>query len=268
MTQGTDKSEICIFCSTSDLEVLIPKRALPDGVDVLKCRNCHLVFLESRADVDKLDQEETVYWDDEEQKKIYLGDKIQEIFVKEFENRLAAIERYIRSKGKLLDVGCGVGHFLATAKRRGWAVKGLDISHAAQAAARQAYGLEVEVGTLEDSSLPRGNFDAITLWDVIEHIRRPIENLKAANRLLQIGGILAMKTPNESSLFKQFALLCYRFFGERGGFLLKYVYYIPHYFSYSRKTLDVLLRKCGFEAIQYEIDKTPCLLYTSPSPRD
>jgi 2-polyprenyl-3-methyl-5-hydroxy-6-metoxy-1,4-benzoquinol methylase len=201
--------------------------------------------------------EVTVYWDDEEQKKIYFEDKIQHIFVQEFEKRLVAIETFINGKGKLLDVGCGVGHFLATAKKWGWTVQGMDISRAAQTAAREAYGLEVEVATLENSSLERGSFDALTLWDVIEHIRRPIENLKAANRLLRMGGVLAMKTPNESSLFKQFALFCYRLLGNRAAFLLKYVYYVPHYFSYSEGTMSVLLDKCGFRPIKYETDETP-----------
>ncbi len=256
MTQAAT-TEICIFCNTSGLQILIPRKVLPDEVNVLKCSNCGLVFLESRANTGELDKEEAVYWDDEEQKKIYFEDKIQDIFVQEFEKRLVAIEKFVGGKGKLLDVGCGVGHFLTTAKRREWMVQGMDISHAAQTAAREAYGLDVEVATLENSALAHGSFDALTLWDVIEHIRRPVENMKAASRLLHMGGVLAMKTPNEASLFKQFALFCYRFLGGRAAFLLKYVYYVPHYFSYSEKTMDILLNKCGFQAIQYEMDETP-----------
>ena len=257
MTQGLAKSEVCIFCSTSNLEILIPAHVLPDEVSVLKCRNCSLVFLESRDNGNELDIEETAYWDDKKQKKIYLEDKIQELFVKEFENRLVALEQYTQTPGKLLDVGCGVGHFLATAQKRGWTVQGLDISHAASQAARETYGLDVYVGTLENSPLPDHYFDAVTLWDVIEHIRRPIENIKAANRILRMGGILVMKTPNESGFFKQFVLALYRAFGGRTAFLLKYVYYVPHYFSYSKKSMNTLLNRCGFEAIRYETDETP-----------
>ena len=257
MTQAVANSESCIFCGTSNLKILIPSKALPDGVNVLKCPNCELVFLESRARTNELDKEETVYWDDEEQKKIYFENKVQDLFVQEFEKRLSTIKKYVKGKGRLVDVGCGVGHFLAIAKQRGWTVQGIDISRAAQAAAREAYGLEVEVATLEKSSLERNSFDALTLWDVIEHIRRPIENLKAANRLLRMGGVLAMKTPNEAGLFKQFALSCYQLLGNRAAFLLKYVYYVPHYFSYSKKTMSILLDQCGFQVIQYQVDETP-----------
>lgn len=257
MTLETMKKETCIFCGSRNLELLIPAEALPDKVGVFKCIHCELVFLESRTGENELDREETAYWDDEEQKKIYMREKVQEVFLKEFNGRLSAIEALRPQKGKLLDVGCGVGHFLATAKNRGWEVEGLDISQTASLAAKELYGLKVCVGTLEDPSLPKSYFGVVSLWDVIEHIRRPLHNVEAANKLLQMGGILAMKTPNEAGFFKQVVLALYRIFGKRAAFLLKYVYYVPHYFSYSKKSMTILLRLCGFEIIRYETDTTP-----------
>jgi len=205
----------------------------------------------------QLDPEEDAYWDKEEQGKIYLDETVADVFVREFERRLLAIERFLPSRGRLLDVGCGVGHFLRVAKRLGWEAQGLDISDAASQTASEAFGLHVKVGTLEGIPFPEGSFDAVTLWDVIEHVRRPVENLIAANRLLKEGGILSMKTPNESSLFKFLARFLYRLLGKRGGFLLKYVYYVPHYFSYSEKTMSALLKRCGFELLAFEQDETP-----------
>lgn len=257
MTQTVLQSDVCIFCETSALKTLIPNNVLPERLSVLKCPNCSLVFLESRTASGELDREEAVYWDDGDQKKIYLEDKIQDLFAAEFESRLKTLEQYGPSKGKLLDVGCGVGHFLAIAEKQGWQAQGLDISQAASQAAREVYGLDVQVGTLENSNLPPNSFNAITLWDVIEHIRRPIENVKAANRLLLRGGIIVLKTPNESGLFKQFVLMFYKIFGKRAAFLLKYVYYVPHYFSYSKQSMSVLLNRAGFEVIRYETGETP-----------
>ena len=257
MNQLNLKNENCLFCSESKVQVLIPAEALPDKINVLNCSQCGLVFLETRGDKSSLDPDETVYWDDAEQKRIYLEDKIQDIFVQEFEDRLACMEKISEKKGKLLDVGCGVGHFLMTARKRGWSVEGLDISKTASDVAKELYGLNVHIGMLESSGLVPDQYDAITLWDVIEHLRRPIEDMTSANRLLKVGGLLVMKTPNEESFFKQIALFLYRLIGSRAAFLLKYVYYVPHYFSYSQKTMDLLLKKCGFEAVQYETDQTP-----------
>ncbi|MBI1977730.1 MAG: class I SAM-dependent methyltransferase [Candidatus Omnitrophica bacterium] len=256
MTTQTIIAESCIFCRTSKLEILIPGKVLSSGVKVFKCSRCGLVFLESRGG--ELDPEETLYWDNEEQKKIYLQEGIRGVFVKEFEKRLNKIEALVGHKtGNLLDVGCGMGHFLEIARTRGWKAKGLDISEAASQAAKETYSLEVRVGTLENAPFESSEFDVITLWDVIEHIRRPIENMRAANRIIRKGGIVVLKTPDEESFFKQAGRTCYKLFGKRGSFLLNYVYYTPHYFSYTKRTIEMLLRRSGFELLEFEQDETP-----------
>ena len=247
----------CILCEQSRVKILIPADALSDRQNVLKCFSCGLVFFEPRFTEAEVDPEEKVYWNGGSQKKIYFQKEIRETFVKEFESRLKTMKRYQPGCGKLLDVGCGIGHFLDTARRQGWEVRGLDISENAAAAAQEAYELKVAVGTLEDSGFTDREFDCMTLWDVIEHIRRPLENVRAANRLLRNGGILVMKTPDESSLFKQFARASYHLLGGSGSFLLKYVYYIPHYFSYTRKAMTLMLERSGFEVLEYEADETP-----------
>jgi len=257
MTSTLIEQDICILCSKSVQRILISKEVLSDRVNVLQCPGCKLVFLESRAMNQELDPEETAYWDGGIQKDIYLQKAIQKSFLIEFVNRLETIERFARVQGKLLDVGCGVGHFLDTARKRGWQVHGSDISRMASKAAGDVYGLDVQVGTLDKSEYKSGEFSVITLWDVIEHIRRPLENLKAANRLLRKNGLLVLKTPNEDGFYKQFSIWLYRLLGKRGSFLLKYVYYVPHYFSYSKKTMNLLLRQAGFEAVCYEMDATP-----------
>lgn len=251
------QDERCVLCHNKDLDILIPANVLPDRVAVLKCRDCDLVFLESRAAEDMRDAEEETYWDHEKQKAIYLSEDIQRVFEREFEARLDRLETYLPGRGKLLDVGCGVGHFLNRASRRGWKSCGLDISKAASLAAKEKYGLDVRVSTLEDANFHDGEFDAISLWDVIEHIRRPMENLEQAYRLLRKGGVLILKTPNENGLFKRGALFLYRVLGRPAAFLLKYVYYVPHYFSYSEKSLGILLKRYGFQVLRVEKDVTP-----------
>jgi 2-polyprenyl-3-methyl-5-hydroxy-6-metoxy-1,4-benzoquinol methylase len=247
----------CILCQSADVKTLVPAHALPDRVGVLKCHACQLVFLEPRSVGADLDPEEAVYWDDEEQKKIYLSEEVQDVFQAEFDHRLSTLEDLRPKKGRLLDVGCGVGHFLASANMQGWLVQGLDISNIAREAARESYNLDVLVGTLDSTQFQHDGFDVITLWDVIEHIRKPVENLKAANQALQMGGLLVLKTPNESSFFKWVARTLFWLLGRRGAFLLKYVYYVPHYFSYSKRSMNELLKRCGFEVVRYEMDETP-----------
>src|SRR3989338_8556911 len=99
----------CIFCRDSQIQVLFSPGVIEGHVAVLRCQKCGLVYLESRAGETGLDPEETAYWDNADQKKVYLQEKIQETFAREFEARLTSIERYYPAKGRLLDVGCGAG---------------------------------------------------------------------------------------------------------------------------------------------------------------
>jgi hypothetical protein len=66
-----------------------------------------------------------------------------------YERWLDALERE-RPPGRLLDIGCGTGLFLAVARRRGWEPYGVDDCGAATAHARDHFGLEVWDGQFTD----------------------------------------------------------------------------------------------------------------------
>lgn len=102
--------------------------------------------------------------------------------------------------GRVLDVGCGDGTFLARMRSRGWSVTGLDFDPVAAKAARDKHGLEVHVGTIEDAFADRkAQYDVVTASHVIEHVPEPIHFLSQCRSLLRPGGRLVLKTPNASS---------------------------------------------------------------------
>jgi len=105
------------------------------------------------------------------------------------------------SEMSFLDIGSGYGHFLNSLKVQGAEVKGLDISEYAANAAWQQFGIETSVETLEDffkSSKER--FDAISMWDYIEHPDDPGIELDICHSLLNSNGLLIIKTPNIEAL--------------------------------------------------------------------
>jgi SAM-dependent methyltransferase len=97
--------------------------------------------------------------------------------------------------GRLLDVGCGHGAFLAEMRRAGWDVHGIEPDSDAAAVAR-AQDIPVEGEPFEETSLAPGSFDAVTMNHVIEHFHDPLDALRIARRLLRPGGILWIATPN------------------------------------------------------------------------
>jgi len=102
------------------------------------------------------------------------------------------------SEVKLLDVGCSSGAFLLAAREIGLEAEGVEISPEAADAARRA-GFRVFTGLLEDAAYPDASFDAVTLIEVLEHLREPRALLAECRRILRPGGVLLATTPNGAS---------------------------------------------------------------------
>jgi SAM-dependent methyltransferase len=105
-----------------------------------------------------------------------------------------------RAPGRLLDVGCATGEFLVRARELGWEPYGVDLSEYAVQYAREHWNLPAERGDLLDVPYPDGFLDAITLWNVFEHLYAPLESLDRASQLLAPGGIFVLTVPNLGSL--------------------------------------------------------------------
>lgn len=99
--------------------------------------------------------------------------------------------------GKILDVGCGDGGFLALAQNAGWKGLGFDYEFRMIEIAK-ARGVEVKVDEFASFCRSRaaGEFDAIVLFDVLEHTPEPSELLNLVKPLLKKGGHIALTLPN------------------------------------------------------------------------
>ncbi len=105
-----------------------------------------------------------------------------------------------QKRGRLLDVGCGSGAFLAKMRELGWDAVGMEFDRQAIKMAREHFGLNIYEGILEKASFSENEFDAITMNHVIEHLYDPITTLKECYRILKPGGKLVVITPNTESL--------------------------------------------------------------------
>ena len=101
--------------------------------------------------------------------------------------------------GRVLDVGCGNGGFLAIAEEAGWQAEGIDFDIEAVNAARSR-GLNVRHGGIELFADKCECYDVITLSHVVEHVHEPVALLRRLYELLKPGGMLWLETPNIDSL--------------------------------------------------------------------
>lgn len=100
-------------------------------------------------------------------------------------------------KGKLLDIGCGTGEFLAYNKHLGWTVRGVEVNPKARAQAEAQLQLPVSESL---HALPNDTtFQAITLWHVLEHLADLKESCRKIIDLLAPGGAIFVAVPNCAS---------------------------------------------------------------------
>ena len=126
-------------------------------------------------------------------------DRDKQPVVPAFQQYLDRIEYYRPERGTLLDVGAATGFFLKLAKVRNWNVMGVEPSAHASEQGRRA-GLDIRTGVFVQGLLPPESLDAITLWDVIEHVPEPGTLIAASFDALKPGGILALTTPDSKSV--------------------------------------------------------------------
>jgi 2-polyprenyl-3-methyl-5-hydroxy-6-metoxy-1,4-benzoquinol methylase len=142
-----------------------------------------------------------------------------------------------KKQGRLLDIGCATGTFLrGMAKYPGWELNGVEISEHAAKIAREAYSLNVFNGTLEEAAYPEHYFDAITLWDVLEHLHDPSSSLDEIHRILKPDGVIVFRIPNLGSWDA-------KLFGPYWAGLDA----PRHLYVFDQHTLNALLTKTGFE---------------------
>lgn len=133
-------------------------------------------------------------------------------FVTDRVRRAAALfDRHLAERGRLLDVGCGVGtvaeYLKTTLGIR--EVYGVDIGQACVDAALTR-GVSAHQCDLDSESLPfeDAHFDAVFAGELIEHLVKPDHLLQEARRTLTSDGILVITTPNLASWLNRLVLLC------------------------------------------------------------
>ena len=113
----------------------------------------------------------------------------------------ALLEREASSSGhgRLLDIGCGSGRFLAALINRGYECHGTELSELSARRAAAIPNLRLRVGPVDEDTYPAGGFDLISAWHVLEHLEDPDVMLRRCARWLRTGGYLMVAVPNIDS---------------------------------------------------------------------
>ena len=193
------------------------KEKLPDVVvartkerTFRRCKTCGMLYMSYTLSKDM--KYDSNYFDGQYKNqygKTYIEDF--DTIKKQCLRRVGIIESVLHKKkrqGTVLDIGCAYGPFLAAAHEHSWQVFGTDISEAAVSYIRESLNFPACQSAFPDfdssSEFGIAQFDAVTMWYVIEHFKNLNEVLKKVSSILKTGGIFAFSTPSASGVSARF----------------------------------------------------------------
>jgi SAM-dependent methyltransferase len=231
----------CLLCGGTRLQPLFHphdrKREVPRwDYHVVRCADCGLLLRHPGIRPERLGD-------------LYSGGRYSEFLAGKYTRKrkrrykvtMAPFGRlFRRGRGRrLLDFGCGNGLFLDIAHKRGFDCYGVDLAADAIEVARQKpSGQNAYHGTpAENPPIAAGGFDVITLWSVLAHLAKPVDDLTMLRNLLAPDGVLLVLTVNGASIRLKHDLDTW------GGFTAN------HLAIFNPDTLRLLLRRAGFGAV-------------------
>lgn len=173
-----------------------------------------------------------------------------------FKNQVDTLAKHLPlPNARILDIGCGGGLFLSLLKERGAQVVGIELSDSRAHYAKTKHGLNIDKHPIESDHWQHGyanHFDAVTLWDVIEHVNYPGLTLRSTANVLKPGGLLLIDTPCRDSFYHRFGELTYRLTGGRFPTFLNAMY-SSHLFGhkqiFSTSEMRALFESTGLEVL-------------------
>lgn len=237
---------ICNLCGADDYTVIF--RNLPDlllGTNVyratlVRCRQCGLVYQNPRPEPAELKAAYSAQYE-----PYGTSDKFGNappLLRAAYAFGISKRARYVTARkqnGRLLDIGCATGLFLNSFRQnRQWDLFGVEPDEQSAEYARHGYQLNVQTGTLEEAGFSDGFFDAVTMWDVLEHVPDAAGTLREIRRILKPDGVLVIRVPNGASLDAHM-------FGRYWAGLEA----PRHLYVFDKRTLAALLKAEGFNVI-------------------
>jgi SAM-dependent methyltransferase len=243
-------AELCPTCSSGQVATLL---SAPDRFHGRKqiyrlnrCQACGTVWLHDPPAPAEMGQ----HYTEDYHRAIALAGEGTKSAMARWKDQVKRIAS-CKAGGDLLDIGCSSGGFLSTMKGPAWNLSGIEMEESTAQRAREISGASVFVGDVMDAPFPRGSFDVITCFDVLEHVYSPRQFLGKVSEWLKPGGIYYALMPNIDSWEA-------RLFGSH-WFGLELPRHITHF---SPRSLRYLMNDLEFEEVCV---KTPAASYIERS---
>jgi 2-polyprenyl-3-methyl-5-hydroxy-6-metoxy-1,4-benzoquinol methylase len=216
---------VCNLCQRADTRPFAQR----DGMQVVQCTNCGLVYVNPRRDAKSIFQ----HYNSGQSSRIQYYFDVEVADRRTFAGILDLAERLVPDRGALLDIGPNIGACLVLARERGWRTYGVEINAEAARYCREQRELDVISGALDPQTYAENSFDIVLMGDVIEHLRDPLDLMRLVQHILKPGGAVIISTPNIAGW---------------AGRLLQ-IKPEEHLYYFAPATMEMLLRQAHLEVI-------------------
>ena len=235
--QFFESVEACPVCD-SENKIFVLNRY---GLDFYECVDCTHCFMSPRLKFKKLCE---LYAKDNTSSRIYKSDAQAKL---DFIKALYGLELLKQVGGvscnRILDFGCGSGTFLKVAFDQGWRYCiGIDPNPNYSECYVDVPGVHFISSTFEDLNpeIISSNYDAITMWNVLEHLYDMQSILIKLKTMLVADGVIFIMVPNFRSLATQIIR-------DRSA-----TFNWKHVSHFTPESLKLLMERAGFETIFLE----------------
>lgn len=194
----------CPSCGSGHIQFVLKARdhtVSQEIFEIWECRDCSLRFTQNIPSVEEIGkyyQSENYISHTDTQRGLInnLYHKVRKRTLKQKRNLVAKTIQ--KDTGSILDIGCGTGAFLKTMRQSGWQITGIEPDETARNRARELNSVAA-LSPVALDEISSDNFDAITLWHVLEHVHDLHGYLENIKRLVKPEGAIFIAVPNYTS---------------------------------------------------------------------
>ncbi|MEO9482877.1 MAG: class I SAM-dependent methyltransferase [Ekhidna sp.] len=199
-----EKVEECPICKKKQFDnymICDDHSVTGESFAIVKCTSCGFVFTNPRPAAASLgkyyESNEYISHTDKANSPIHLIYKLVRNYT--LNQKVSILDRILNRKGSVLDYGCGTGHFVQTARKKGWQAFGYEPDDQA----RKLADIKNPSCILDSIAKCPDEIDIITAWHVIEHVADINTTIKQLIKKLKTGGHIIMALPNHRSMDAQ-----------------------------------------------------------------
>jgi SAM-dependent methyltransferase len=224
----------CNLCGASDIDVVGVRDRDGRPLRTTICRKCGLVWSNPRPA-----EEQVRRYYSSEYRLDYKGHATPSLrhvarSGRGALNRYRALAPYLTRGDRILDAGAGGGEVVYVLRKLGFDASGLEPDEQYARHAREALGVPVATGFVQDVAFPGGSFDVVTMYHALEHVEDPSAILSRLREWIVEQGVLLVEVPNVEAV-------C---------IAPRHRFHFAHFYNFNRDALEALGQKAGFEPVE------------------